>query len=117
MPRFVNLARARKPMKPRRLAQRIWSAMRQRRRFTMGDLAAIAECEFETLRGILYPWRRAGIVHIDNDGFRLARDLGPQPPFHLGSVSGLVDRLTGEVMPFRNLPRPQAKKPRKRSAR
>ena len=116
MTRFVDLARARKPMRPRKRALRIWRAMRQRRRFTLTDLAAIAECEIERLRLVIYPWRRAGIVHRDNDGFRLARDLGPEPPFSLEGVSGLVDRLTGEVLPFRPLPRPKGRGYGKRKA-
>ncbi len=103
-PRFLKLAEIRKPLPARKDTLRVWNAIRQLRRFTLGDLEAVCEMPAARLRNILAPWRRAAIVRNDNDGFRLARDLGAQPPFRYGHVSGLVDRKTGEVLPFAETP-------------
>lgn len=110
MVRFLNLNKISKPRPPWGDAPRIWNAMRQRRRFTMEELAAITELPVARVYQATLEWRRAGIVAVDNDGFRLARDLGPQPPFRYGKVSGLVDRKTGEVFPLSLLGRPKRRK-------
>ena len=103
MARKLDLARIRKPLPARGRPLRVWSAIRQRRRFTLGELAAICELTERQVLAVIQKWRRAQIVRDDNDGFRLARDLGPQPPFHYGQVSGLVDRRMGEVLPYQSL--------------
>ncbi|MBX9944934.1 MAG: hypothetical protein K2Y40_12700 [Reyranella sp.] len=100
---FLDLGQVRKPLPARGRPLRVWRAMRQRRRFTLGELAAICELTERQVQAVIQEWRRAVIVRDDNDGFRLARDLGPQPPFRYGKVAGLVDRRTGEVLPFKPL--------------
>lgn len=113
MTRFLDLKRVRKPLPPRRSAQRVWNAIRQQRRFTVSEIAAITELTEKAVLRIMRPWRCTAIVRQQTDGFRLARDLGPKPPFSVGQVAGLVDRTTGEVLPFNDTPRA----PRLRPAR
>lgn len=80
--------------------QRVWSGVRQLRRFTLDDLVAVTECAIGFVRRCIHLWRRHAIVHRDNDGFRLARDLGALPPYEAPhAVGGLVDRNRGEVLP------------------
>lgn len=76
--------------------QRIWSSVRQLRRFTLDDLAAVAETPTSTAKGRLKEWAAYGIVRRDNDGWRLARDLGPLPPIR--TTAGLIDRNKGVVL-------------------
>lgn len=79
---------------PRRDEQRVWSAVRQWRRFTVADIAGVSECSPSMIGALLRKWRRYGLVHRDNDGWRLARDLGPLPPYDGGRTLGLLDRQT-----------------------
>jgi hypothetical protein len=88
-----------KPRKATASTLRIWSAVRQLRRFTTDDLVAVTECKAGIVNMKLWLWRCHGIVHQDNDGFRLAVDCGPTPPWRRAELGdGLVNGLTGELL-------------------
>ena len=79
-------------MPPRKQELRIWNAVRQTRRFTLADIAAIAEKTISQVRYYLQKWGALGVVRRDNDGWRLALDLGPLPPWRS------IDRQTGKLL-------------------
>ena len=92
-----------------RTRQKMWSAMRVMRRFTMDDVAMAAEASEANTRKYFRGLRMSG--HIVETGavpskngypqrvFRLARDTGPRAP-HVRHEPGLItvtDPNTGEV--------------------
>jgi hypothetical protein len=104
MPRFIDLTTARKP-RTTATAKVVWRAVRHARRFVIADIQTVTALSRQRIAAILAPWRQAGIVRVDNDGFRLARDLGPQPPFRVRDVNGLISARDGEVLPFEKKPK------------
>jgi hypothetical protein len=100
---YIDLRKARKPRAPSKAAKNVWKAMRHARRFDYAHLQTVTGLGRRSIEQILWRWRQAGIVRDDNDGFRLARDLGPLPPFSQPDVNGLVSRKDGEVLPFEKL--------------
>ncbi len=78
----------------------LWKAIRHARRFTYADLSEVTGLNERQIEVTTRPWRYTGIVRVFNDGFRLARELGPLPPYRLGNGKGLASRVDGEVLPF-----------------
>lgn len=102
-PLKLDLRKIGKPWPVQERARKVWRSIRQHVRFTLEDIAIVTELTVPQVRVIINRWRRARIVRDDSDGYRLARDLGPQPPFQYGKVNGLVCRQTGEVFPYQKL--------------
>jgi hypothetical protein len=91
--------RLRDPSAP---TKRVWNVCRQMRRFTVDDLVAVSAVPAAAVRRLLLLWRRAAVVHVDNDGYRLARDLGPLPPVETKEKDALICRNTGERLALRD---------------
>lgn len=100
MPRYFDTKNAGRPREASKDAKNVWKAMRHARRFTLVDLVTVTGLTKRVVAQILVPWRQANIVRDDNDGFRLARDLGPVPPYRSQKVAGLISRTDGEILPL-----------------
>jgi len=79
---------------------RVWKAIRHARRFSYDAIAAVTALDHDKVVQITKPWRHTGILRAMRDGFRLARDLGPEPPFRKKGFAGLVSSKDGELLPF-----------------
>ena len=95
--------------------QRLWDVIRQFRRFTLDDVATAAECTIGYVASLMKQWAVYGIVRPDNDGWRLARDLGPLPPYGGPQAAAMFNRNTGAQI--EKLPPEERKAQRKKQER
>ncbi|MEO1208253.1 MAG: hypothetical protein AAFX78_01800 [Cyanobacteria bacterium J06638_20] len=79
--------------------RRMWSVIRMLRRFDLNELEEASDCAYPTVRRFVRPLMLSGILaleheargHEDRNRYRLAKDLGPEPPIVRSDYSAVFD--------------------------